>query len=135
VAFRTVLGLDRAQPIVSQSSEGGEGGIQCIAFFRALPVESTLTREESLGATSTTLSPAAKSFWAKGRPMPLAPSTAQRRPGKRFAHRCAGPALLCGWPGKSPAQPILLARRSLRDNVRCLVGIYADHYLHASHPP
>ena len=28
VAFRTVLGLDRAQPIVSQSGEVGEGRIQ-----------------------------------------------------------------------------------------------------------
>src|SRR5918994_614737 len=57
------------------------------SFLRALPVESTRTREESLGGTSTTLSPAARSFWARGRPMPPAPSTAQRRSGKRLAHR------------------------------------------------
>jgi hypothetical protein len=32
VAFRTVLGLDRAQPIVSQSGEGSEGSVQVIVF-------------------------------------------------------------------------------------------------------
>jgi hypothetical protein len=48
------------------------------SFLRALPVESTLTFAESLGGTSTTSSPEAASFWAKGRPMPVAPSIAQR---------------------------------------------------------
>src|ERR671910_3837086 len=32
VAFRTILGLDRAQPIVSQSSEGSEGSVQRIVL-------------------------------------------------------------------------------------------------------
>jgi hypothetical protein len=86
VAFRTVLGLDRGQPIVSEGTEGNEVASRR-SFLRALPVESTRTREESLGGTSTTLSPAARSFCAKGRPMPPAPSTAERRSGKRFAHR------------------------------------------------
>jgi hypothetical protein len=54
------------------------------SFLRALPTESTLTFAESLGGTSTTSSPAPTSFCATGRPMPAAPSTAQRRSGNRF---------------------------------------------------
>ncbi len=38
------------------------------SFLRALPVESTRTRAESLGGTSTTDSPAADSLWARCRP-------------------------------------------------------------------
>jgi integrase len=48
------------------------------SFLRALPTESTLTFAESLGGTSTTSSPAPTSFCATGRPMPAAPSTAQK---------------------------------------------------------
>jgi len=78
VAFRTVLGLDRAQPIVSHSGGGSEGSVQAIVFASVASEarEHPYAREDSLGGTSTTLSPAARSFWAKGRPMPLAPSTA-----------------------------------------------------------
>ena len=32
VAFWTILGLDRGQPIVAQSSEGGEGSVQGIVL-------------------------------------------------------------------------------------------------------
>ncbi len=40
------------------------------SFFLALPVESTLTRAESLGGTSTTDSPVAASLTARCRPSP-----------------------------------------------------------------
>jgi hypothetical protein len=46
------------------------------SFLRALPVESTRTRAESFGGTSTTDSPAAASLPARCRPRPLAFSTA-----------------------------------------------------------
>ena len=32
VAFRTVLGLDRGQPIVSEGSEGNGGSVQAVVF-------------------------------------------------------------------------------------------------------
>jgi len=32
VAFRAVLGLDRAEPIISQSGEGNEGSVQAVVF-------------------------------------------------------------------------------------------------------
>jgi hypothetical protein len=59
------------------------------SFLRALPakLESTRTRAESLGGTSTTDSPAADSLPARYRPRPPAFSTAQRRLGNRFAQR------------------------------------------------
>ena len=47
------------------------------SFFLALAVESTLTRAESLGGTSTTDSPAATSLPARCRPRPPKFSTAQ----------------------------------------------------------
>ena len=46
------------------------------SFLRSLPVESTLTRAESLGGTSTTDSPKATNFPAKYLPRPPAFSTA-----------------------------------------------------------
>jgi hypothetical protein len=89
------------------------------SFFRELPVESTLTREESLGGTSTTRSPAASSFCASGRPMPPpAPSTAQRRSGKRFfaqRSRVRTPFRLAAkvrCPTNSPCSSISTRRRS-----------------------
>ncbi len=84
------------------------------SFLRALPVESTLTFAESLGGTSTTSSPEATSFWARGRPMPVAPSIAQRRCAKRFAQRSSAlnPASV-GWEGRLPDQlPVLVDRYS-----------------------
>ena len=54
------------------------------SFLRALPVESTRTRAESLGGTSTTDSPAAANLPARWRPRPPAFSTAQRRSGNRL---------------------------------------------------
>ena len=55
------------------------------SFLRPFPTESTLTRAESLGGTSTTSSPEEASLWARVLPRPLAPSTAHRRSGKRLA--------------------------------------------------
>jgi hypothetical protein len=55
------------------------------SFLRALPLESSRTRAESLGGTSTTDSPAAASLPARCRPRPLEFSTAQRCSGNRFA--------------------------------------------------
>ena len=46
------------------------------SFLRALPLESTRTRAESLGGTSTTHSPGAANVLARCRPRPLAFSTA-----------------------------------------------------------
>src|SRR5215207_5341070 len=97
------------------------------SFLRALPVESSLVFDESLGGTSTTLSPEATSFWATGRPIPPAPSTAQRRSGKRLAHR---------------SQAIPVGRENLvsdhlavlvngRHGIHALVGIDADEHFHA----
>jgi hypothetical protein len=57
------------------------------SFLRPWPMESTLTRAESLGGTSTTSSPPEASLWARVLPRPLAPSMAHRRLGKRAAHR------------------------------------------------
>jgi hypothetical protein len=59
------------------------------SFLRALPakLESTLTRAESLGGTSTTHSPAAANLTARCRPRPPAFSTAQRRRHPSFV-RC-----------------------------------------------
>jgi hypothetical protein len=57
------------------------------SFLRALPVESTRTRAESLGGTSTTDSPEAANLPAKCRPRPPAFSTAQRRSGNLLAQR------------------------------------------------
>jgi hypothetical protein len=56
-----------------------------LSFLRALPLESTRTRVESLGGTSTTDSPEAANLWAKYLPKPPAFSTVQRRSGNRFA--------------------------------------------------
>jgi hypothetical protein len=55
------------------------------SFFGALPLESTRTRAESLGGTSTTDSPAAANLWDKCLPRPPAFSTAQRRSANRLA--------------------------------------------------
>jgi hypothetical protein len=55
------------------------------SFLRALPLESTRTRAESLGATSTTDSPEPANLPARYRPRPPAFSTAQRRSENRFA--------------------------------------------------
>jgi hypothetical protein len=82
--------------------------------LRALPLESTLTFAESLGGTSTTSSPEAASFWARGRPMPVAPSIAQRRSAKRFAQRSSAliPLRLAGnaaCPTNSPCSSIATA--------------------------
>src|SRR5215218_10804037 len=81
--------MDPSETLIAQ---GGQRAVKVASrrsFLRAFegPVESTLTFAESLGATSTTSSPEAASFWAKGRPMPVAPSIAQRRSAKRLAQR------------------------------------------------
>jgi hypothetical protein len=57
------------------------------SFLRALPakLESTRTRAESLGATSTTDSHEPANLPARYRPRPPAFSTAQRRSENRFA--------------------------------------------------
>jgi hypothetical protein len=77
------------------------------SFLRALPVESTRTRAESLGGTSTTDSPAAANLPARCRPRPLAFSTAQRRSGNRFAQRSRAlkPVRLCGKLACSTSPP------------------------------
>ena len=51
MAFRTVLGLDRAEPIVLEGGEGNEGSVQAVVFASVAGLESTRTREESLGGT------------------------------------------------------------------------------------
>ena len=70
------------------------------SFLRALPakLESTRTRAESLGGTSTTDSPAAANLPARYRPRPPEFSSAQRRSGNRFAQRSRAlkPARFCG---------------------------------------
>ena len=78
------------------------------SFLRALPVESTLTRAESLGGTSTTDSPGATNLPARYRPRPLAFSTAQRRSENRFAQRSRAlkPARSCGKLARSRSSPL-----------------------------
>jgi hypothetical protein len=78
------------------------------SFLRAFPLESTLTRAESLGGTSTTDSPAAAILPARCLPRPPEFSIAQRRSGKRFAQRSRDlkPAWLCGKPALSSSSPV-----------------------------
>ena len=79
------------------------------SFLRALPakLESTRTRAESLGGTSTTHSPAAAKLPARCRPRPPALSTAQLRSGNRFAQRLSDlrPARFCGKLARSTNSP------------------------------
>ena len=78
------------------------------SFLRALPLESTRTRAESLGGTSTTDSPAAANLPARCLPRPPAFSTAQRRSGNRFAQRSRDlkPARSCGKEARSRSSPV-----------------------------
>ena len=92
--FRGSLGIDRCQPLVAPGSQRAVARASSSSFLRALPVESTRTRAESLGGTSTTDSPAAANLPARCRPRPPAFSTAQRRLGNRFAQRSRGPSSL-----------------------------------------
>jgi hypothetical protein len=82
------------------------------SFLRALPLESTRTRAESLGGTSTTDSPAAANLPARCLPRPPAFSTAQRRLGNRFAQRSKAfkPAWFCGKPARSRSSPVAWSR-------------------------
>ena len=79
------------------------------SFLRALPakLESTRTRAESLGPTSTTHSPDAANLTARCRPSPLAFSTAQRRSGNRLAQRSSHlkPERSCGKVARSRSSP------------------------------
>jgi hypothetical protein len=83
--LRADLEIDRRQPLVARGGQRGGQGIEPIVPLRVLPIESTRTRAESLGGTSTTDSPAAANLPAMCRPRPPAFSTAQRRSGNRFA--------------------------------------------------
>src|SRR5215203_2091596 len=78
------------------------------SFLRALPVESTRTRAESLGGTSTTDSPVAASLPARCRPSPPEFSMAQRRSGNRFAQRSRHlkPVRSCGKLARSRSSPL-----------------------------
>jgi hypothetical protein len=78
------------------------------SFLRALPLESTLTRAESLGGTSTTDSPEPANFTARCLPSPPASSTAQRRSGNRFAQRSSDlrPERSCGKEARSRSSPL-----------------------------
>jgi hypothetical protein len=49
------------------------------SVLRPCPVANTRARADSFAGTFTTVSPSASSRWATCRPMPLQPSTAQRR--------------------------------------------------------
>ena len=56
------------------------------SVLRWCPVSNSRTRAASLAGTSTTSSPASSNRCAKGRPVPLAPSTAYTRAGHALAH-------------------------------------------------
>jgi hypothetical protein len=95
IAFQDAQPRDLPPP-AARCARGGQCGGEGIAtpsFLRTLPakLESTRTRAESLGGTSTTDSPAAASLTARCRPRPPAFSTAQRRSGNRFAQRSSDP--------------------------------------------
>jgi hypothetical protein len=96
--LRPGLGIDRCQPRSLRQAASAVARASSPSFFRALPLESTRTRAESLGGTSTTDSPAAANLWDKCLPRPPAFSTAQRRSHNRFAQRSRAlkPARFCG---------------------------------------
>ena len=80
------------------------------SFLRALPakLESTRTRAESLGGTSTTDSPEAANLPARCLPRPRAFSIAQRRSGNRLTQRSRAlrPARSCGKEARSSSSPL-----------------------------
>jgi hypothetical protein len=91
------------------------------SFLRALPVESTRTRAESLGGTSTTDSPAAASLPARCLPRPPAFSTAQRRSGNRSAQRSRRlmPARSCGKLARSTSSPTTSSTTAMATDALC----------------
>jgi hypothetical protein len=129
-ALRGVLGLDRAQPIVSQISEGGEGSVQRIVLS---------------GVAGREYYSRVRRAWAGRRPPSRQRLGASVLEGVRCRLRppqpncvsgsvwpiAAGLAVLCGWPRRS----LLLDQLSLlvdrRDDVSRLVGIDADEHFHA----
>ena len=102
------------------------------SFLRALPakLESTRTRAESLGGTSTTDSPAAANLPAKCLPRPRAFSIAQRRSGNRFAQRSRAPKAGAVLREASTLEQLAcgLVDRGYGD--RSFVGIDPDQDLH-----
>ena len=78
------------------------------SFLRALPVESTRTRAESLGGTSTTDSPEPANLTARYRPRAQAFSTAQRRSENLLAQRSRAlkPTWFCGKAARSRSSPV-----------------------------
>jgi transposase InsO family protein len=63
--LRADLGIDRRQPLVARGCQSAVARASSPSFLRALPVESTLTRAESLGGRFTTDSPAAANLLAR----------------------------------------------------------------------
>jgi hypothetical protein len=61
--------------------------------WSSTPTDSTRTRAASLAGTSRTCSPSLTSRWARARPIPCAPSTAQRR-----SSHCPAPLAQCPIP-------------------------------------
>jgi len=84
------------------------------SFLFTAPVASSRTRAASLGCTSSTRSPAARSSWASRCPRPAAPSTAQVRSGQDFAQvssrsACAAQARTRTSPTGTSSAPIATA--------------------------
>ena len=70
--LRLSLGIDRCQPLVAPGGQRGGEGIQVVVLASvASEAESTRTRAESLGGTSTTDSPAAANLPARCLPRDL----------------------------------------------------------------
>jgi hypothetical protein len=82
--FGRGLRIDRRQALVREAARA-VARASSSSLLRALPLESTRTRAESLGGTSTTDSPEPANLTARCLPRPPAFSTAQRRLGNRLA--------------------------------------------------
>ena len=105
VTSRTALG--RSAATATDRAPSG-------SFLSVSPASSSRTREASFGGTSSTRSPAATSCWARSRPSPAAPSTAQVRSGHSAAHATSSPACLSeastrSFPSGCSATPIATA--------------------------
>jgi hypothetical protein len=63
--FGADLRIDGCQALVTLSGQSAVARASSPSFLRALPVDCTRTRAESLGGTSTTDSSAATNLWAR----------------------------------------------------------------------